>query len=142
MNLITVTPDFKVAADLKPEEVNDLIACGVRSVISTLPDASADAIPASEAMRGSVEAASASFAHVPVVIGLITPEQIDDFANALAASDGPVVAYCHSGLRAMLLWALAKKDDLGLETVIDIADRAGFDIAPYVDEDSEALLAA
>ena len=142
MHLIPVTKDFSVAFDVTAEDAAALADRGFAKGIHVLPDADTAGLTASEKMRASVEGAGMAFAHVPVVVGLITPKDIEAFAANLENAAGTVVAICHSGLRAVLMWALAKLDQLGEAVVLDLASCAGYDIAPYLGEDSEALLAA
>jgi len=50
---------------------------------------------------------------------------------ALAAADGPVLAFCRSGTRSTLVWALARArsgDDA--ETLSAKAAAAGYDLTP------------
>ena len=142
MNLIAVTPEFSIAAGMGTKDAPRVAAQGFASVVGLLPDGDADGVKDSDLMRAGVAAEGMAFTHLPVVIGLITRQEIRAFARALAAAEGPVLAYCHSGVRAILMWALAKREELGEATVVALAESAGFDIADYLEEDSEALLVA
>ena len=142
MQVIPVTSKFSIALDVTADAAARAHALGFQSVIGLAPDEEAEGPRPSDLIRNAVEAEGVSFAHQPVVIGLIDDSDIDAFAARLNAASGPVLAYCRSGLRAALMWALAEKSNLGEAAVIDIAARAGFDIAAYVGDDSEALLAA
>ena len=140
MTVISVTPDFAIAAGVGAGDVPALVDRGVSTVIAVAPDT--DGVAESEQVAARARQAGLKFSYVPVVIGLIGRDEIAAFSRALDAAAGPVLAYCHSGLRAVLMWALARQDALGRETVVDLARRAGFEIAAYLDDDSEALMAA
>ena len=142
MNLSKITDEFSVAAGLQPQAASAVAASGAKMVIGTAPDREADQTPESRLMQAQLSSAGVAFAHVPVVIGLITDDQVRAFAQALRDAEGPVVAYCHSGLRATLLWALAMQETFGTRHVIHLADMAGFDIAPYLEDQGEGLVAA
>ena len=138
--LIALTPDFHVAANVTAGDVPGLAGDGYAAVIAVAPDT--DGVGESRDVREAAGRNGLAFSHIPVLAGLITDEQVAAFSQALDAAQGPVLAYCHSGLRAVLLWALARQDELGREHVVEAARNAGFEIAAYMDDDEEALLAA
>ena len=63
--------------------------------------------------------------------GGFTAAQIEAMAAALAEADGPVLAFCRSGTRSTLLWALARgragEDAAALAAK---AEAAGYDLSP------------
>jgi len=142
MKLIDVTPDFSVVLRMRPEDAPAVAARGFAALIGVLPDEDGAGPRESERMRLSAGREGLSFTHAPVVIGLISEADVAAFADALRSAEGRVAAYCHSGLRAVLMWAFAKRAELGDEAVIRAARRAGFDIAAWLAPESEALLAA
>ena len=142
MNITAITPQFSIAPAMTPDDVAIAAARGFRALVGAAPDVERDGPSDSDILRDRAARHGLAFAHTPVVIGLIGQSDVDAFATALELADGPVLAYCHSGLRATLLWAVANRDALGDEAVIAAAARAGFDLAPYLAEDSDALLAA
>ena len=60
-------------------------------------------------IRAEAERLGLGFAFVPVISGAIVPEDVDDFAAALAELPKPVLAYCRSGARCRNLWMLARR---------------------------------
>ena len=63
--------------------------------------------------------------------GGFTPTQIDAMATALAEAGGPVLAFCRSGTRSTLLWALARGRDGGDPAALAAtAAAAGYDLSP------------
>ena len=50
---------------------------------------------------------------------------------ALEGAEGKTLAYCRSGTRSTLLWALAKaKTGMSAEEIARLAGNAGYDITP------------
>ena len=142
MDITAITPEFSVAPAMTPEGVAQAAARGYRALVGAAPDVERDGPSDSEILRSHAETHGLAFSHTPVVVGLIGRDDVEAFRDAISRADGPVLAYCHSGLRAALLWALANRDELGDEVVIAAAGKAGFDIAAYLDEDGDALKAA
>jgi uncharacterized protein (TIGR01244 family) len=69
---------------------------------------------------------------IPVTHAGFSMTQVEAMQQALAqAGDAPVLAYCRSGTRSTLLWALAQaKAGLDPEEIAAKAAGAGYDIAP------------
>jgi uncharacterized protein (TIGR01244 family) len=74
---------------------------------------------------------------IPVTHAGFSEWQVEAMADALASASGPVLAYCRSGTRSTLLWALAQASrGAEPETLAAQAAQAGYDIGsvrPLVD---------
>jgi hypothetical protein len=68
-------------------------------------------------------------------------------AETLAGAQGPILAYCRSGTRSTLLWALARASQgATAEELAPIANAAGYDITPvpagrYAERQSKLITA-
>ena len=68
---------------------------------------------------------------IPVTHAGFSEAQVRAMADALAAADGPVLAYCRSGTRSTLLWSLAEASrGIDPEMLARQAAQAGYDISP------------
>ena len=67
---------------------------------------------------------------MPVVSGRMGPDDVAAFATALAAHDGPYLAYCRSGTRSCHMWALATAGERPVEETMQAAATAGYDLGP------------
>lgn len=107
MNIVTITPDFSASPQITPADVAEIAALGFRSILCNRPD---DEDPG-QTPFAAIDAAAAEHglvsAHVPVVSGQISDENVDDFRAAIADLPRPVLAYCRSGTRCQNLWRLA-----------------------------------
>ncbi|MBV1870989.1 MAG: bifunctional protein tyrosine phosphatase family protein/NAD(P)/FAD-dependent oxidoreductase, partial [Gammaproteobacteria bacterium] len=71
-----------------------------------------------------------SFTYLPVISGNITDKDIDDFASMYSDLIKPVHAYCRSGMRSTMLWALSSvKGGEDPEESFNTAKKAGFDLS-------------
>jgi sulfide:quinone oxidoreductase len=109
MTVTEITPDYSVAPQLELEDIAELKRRGFRAILSNRPDGEAPGQPDAAAIRAEAERQGLAFAHVPVVSGAITQEDVDDFNATLDALPRPVVAYCRSGTRSRNLWILARR---------------------------------
>ena len=107
-------------------------ASGFALVINNRPeDESADQVPGAE-IEAAARAAGMAYVAIPVTHAGFSEPQVTAMAAALASAEaGKVLAYCRSGTRSTLLWALAEAsrgaDPDGLAAA---AAQAGYDLAP------------
>jgi uncharacterized protein (TIGR01244 family) len=116
-----------VSGQIAPEEIG---ALGVAMIVNNRPDGEEPGQPESDTIRAAAEAAGVAYRHIPVAGGFSLP-QVAQMADALAAAEGPVLAFCKSGTRSAFLWALARSrmgDDP--ETLLAKAAAAGYDLSP------------
>ena len=111
-------------------EVAAAKAQGVTLIVNNRPeDESEDQTPGSQ-IAAAAAAAGIGYVAIPVTHAGFSENQVEAMAQALAGAAGPVLAYCRSGTRSALLWALAEArrgadpDALGAA-----ATRAGYDLA-------------
>lgn len=100
-----VTPDFAVAPQLGVADLAVARAQGFDLVINNRPDGEAADQPASAEIEAAARAAGLDYLHVPVV-GRPTADQVQ--AMAKATEGRRALAYCRSGTRSILTWALGK----------------------------------
>ncbi len=104
MNITHVTPDFATSPQLTPGDVAEAKAAGFTTIINDRPDGEEPAQPPSRDIAAAAQAQGLAYFHIPIVPGQITDEAVTAFAQALAAADGPVLAFCRSGKRAAALF--------------------------------------
>lgn len=118
-----------VAGQIGPEDLPGLAARGVTSIVNNRPDGEEPGQPTSAAIEAAAAAAQIVYAHVPVAGGFAA-DQVEAMAAALERP-GRVLAFCKSGTRSTLLWALARArlgDDP--QELAAKAAAAGYDLTP------------
>lgn len=128
MDLRQLTPDLAVSSQISIEDVPDLARAGFKVLINNRPDAEIDAGQGSEAMRKAAAAAGMTYVFIPFVPGEITRDMISAYAQA-AGAGGPVIAYCRSGNRSAVLWALTQARLRPVDDIIAIGAKAGYDLS-------------
>jgi uncharacterized protein (TIGR01244 family) len=106
-------------------------AQGFALVINNRPDDEEPGQPESAAIEAAATAAGLAYAHIPLGAAGLSMEMIAATRQAMATADGPVLAYCRSGNRSTILWALAKAasgEDPG--ALAQMAAAAGYDLRP------------
>ena len=112
-------------------EVAEAARLGVGMIINNRPeDESDDQIPGPE-IDAAAAAAGIGYAAIPVTHAGFSQPQIAAMAAALTAHPGPVLAYCRSGTRSTLLWALAEASrGVSPHQLSAAAAGAGYDLSP------------
>jgi uncharacterized protein (TIGR01244 family) len=117
-----------VAGQIRPEDMIEIRAVGVATVINNRLDCEEAGQPTAAEIEAAARAAGLDYRHIPVGGGF-SIEQVEAMAEALES--GPALAFCRSGTRSTYLWALAKAsrgaeaEDLALKAAM-----AGFDLSP------------
>ncbi len=128
MDIKRITPDYAVSAQIAPEDMATLAAEGFSTVINNRPD---DEVPPelqSDAMRAAAEAAGLTYVGNPVVNGAMTMDMVVQQAEAMSRAQGPVFAYCRSGTRSSIVWALSQAGKAPTEDLLSAAGNAGYDL--------------
>ena len=88
MPITPVSPDYSASPQIRREDVAEIAAMGFRSIMCNRPDGEAADQPPAAEIRAEAERQGLAFAHVPVVSGAITADDVADFEAALAALPG------------------------------------------------------
>lgn len=121
---------ISVAPQIDAADVTQLAAEGFTTIINNRPDDEEMGQPSGDSVRIVAETLGLGYAAIPVTHAGFSHPQLDAFAEAMAASDGPVLAYCRSGTRSCNLWALAMaKQGADPDELTARAAAAGYDLS-------------
>ena len=111
LNIVEVTPDFALTAQITPKDVADLAARGFKSIINNRPDGEGGpAQPTSEDLEREARRHGMHYAYLPVATREVDACSVDEFARVFEAAPRPVIAFCRTGARSQALFhALAAR---------------------------------
>jgi uncharacterized protein (TIGR01244 family) len=120
-----------VSGQIAPEEVAALKDLGVTLIVNNRPDGEDVGQPESDDIEAAARAAGIDYRHVPIARGL-GQSDIEAMREAMhSAGEGKMFAFCRSGNRSTLAWAVAKSEDgVPREELNRMANEAGFDLGP------------
>jgi uncharacterized protein (TIGR01244 family) len=119
---------FAVAPQIELAEIEAVKAAGFGFIVNNRPDGEAFDQPTGADMEAAALEAGLGYLAIPIDHSGFTVEQVSALA-ALMVSDRPILAYCRSGTRSAMLWALASAArGAEIEGVIDSAMTAGYDV--------------
>lgn len=127
---IPLNDKLSVAGQLSADDVAAAAAAGFVALINNRPDNETPEQPAGSAIEAAARNCGLGYTHIPVGHGGFAMEQVEAMAQTLAETDGPVLAFCRSGTRSTMLWALAaahRGEDPA--TIAATAAAAGYDVA-------------
>ena len=118
-----------IAGQIRPEDVADLAASGITTIVDNRPDGEEPGQPTASAIAAAALEAGLEFRFVPVA-GMLSPVQIEQTADAIEQAEGQVLLYCRSGTRSAWLWALVRASrGADGEGLIASAASAGYDLS-------------
>jgi len=120
-----------IDGQISPADIAALKAEGVTMIVNNRPDGEDVGQPTSAEIEAAARDAGLDYRHVPIARGM-GPADVEAMRNAIHAADaGKMFAYCRTGNRSALAWAVAKSED---GTSRDELERcvgdAGFDLGP------------
>jgi uncharacterized protein (TIGR01244 family) len=126
-----LTDNIFVAPQIGTEAILAAKEMGVTLVINNRPeDESADQTPGPDIEAAATEAGM-DYIAIPVTHSGFAEWQVTAMADALDKANGKVLAYCRSGTRSTLLWALARASRGDHPAVLaEQAADAGYDLSP------------
>jgi uncharacterized protein (TIGR01244 family) len=113
------------------DEIAEAQGLGITMIINNRPEGESDDQTPGAQIAEAAQAAGMEYVEIPVTHAGFAQNQVDAMAEALDRSAGPVLAYCRSGTRSTLLWALARaKTGDNPEQLAGQAAAAGYDLSP------------
>ncbi|WP_300579419.1 TIGR01244 family sulfur transferase [Phenylobacterium sp.] len=128
-----VTDQFSTSPQISEADVAAAAAQGFVLIINNRPDGEDPAQPSGAAIEAAARAAGLDYVAIPVRGGP-TSEQVAAVREAIDQAEGPVLAYCRSGTRSIVTWAIGQAQAGALEpdTLIALGAQAGYDLSGVV----------
>lgn len=126
-----ITDTVFASPQIGTEAIAEAKALGIVRIVNNRPEGeSEDQVPG-EVIEAEARAAGIDYVAIPVGHGGFSQAQVTAMAEALDTAEGPVLAYCRSGTRSTLLWALARaKAGDNPSVIASKAAGAGYDVSP------------
>lgn len=122
---------ISVAGQIGPDDVAEAARQGFAFIVNNRPDGEQPGQPAAAEIEAAASAAGLGYRAIPITHAGFSENQVAAMREALEAAPGPVLAFCRSGTRSTLVWALARArmgDDAA--TLQAKAEAAGYDLTP------------
>lgn len=131
-------PDFRVLSDsvlaspqIALEDIAAAKDAGVSLIVNNRPDGEELSAPQGDDIAAAAKAAGLSYAGIPIGHSGFSEVQVSAMIDAATGAEGKVLAYCRSGTRSTLLWALAQaRSGMDCDDIARAAMAAGYDVSP------------
>lgn len=133
MDIRVLSPNFAVSPQIHAHDLDTIRADGFSHIICNRPEFESAQGDKPDDIRAAAEAAGLTFAENPVVAGQLTMENIES-----QSEQGKTLAYCASGTRSAIVWALSQAGKQPTKDIIATLDEAGFPM-PQLASQIEAL---
>lgn len=131
MTFVALTDAVYVSPQISVQDVRAAEELGVTLIINNRPEGESDDQVPGNVIEAAAKAAGMSYVAIPVTHAGFSQPQVDAMEKALDGALGGVLAYCRSGTRSTLLWALAEsKSGADPDELTEIAAEAGYDVSP------------
>lgn len=128
MDMRQITPRYFVSPQIDPADMPALKDAGVTRILCNRPDGEVPPSHQADAIRSAAEAAGIAFDSQPLTHQTMVPAVIAENAAKGLQTDDIVLAYCASGTRSTIAWALAMAGQMPAEQIIEKAANAGYDL--------------
>lgn len=141
MDIRPLTPRYAVSPQLSPEDLPAVAEAGIVRVICNRPDAEVPPSHQAAAIRAAAEAAGLQFECLELTHQTMTPQNVARQRQMAQDADGPVLAYCASGTRCSVIWALGEAGHTPVDEILSRTSGAGYaldGLRPTLEQIAEA----
>lgn len=128
MDIRPITPRYAVSPQISAEDAAAIAEAGFKRVICNRPDAEVPRSHQAAAIEQAVRAAGMEFEVLELTHQTMTPENVARQREYAESCAGPVLAYCASGTRCSVVWALGQCTELGTDEVLAKTSAAGYEL--------------
>ncbi len=128
MKISLLAPDYSVSEQLTEADLVTVKAEGFKTVICNRPDEEIDPALHARFMEAEANRLGLDFIYNPVSSRGFTMPNVELQTEAIDTAKKPILAYCRSGTRSTVCWALAHAERLPVDEIIQTAAKAGYDI--------------
>ena len=126
MEIRPITPRYAVSPQISVEDVPAIADAGFVKVICNRPNVEVPADMQSDAIGDAVRAAGMEYEVLELTHQTMTPENVALQRKLAESCGGPVLAYCASGTRASVVWALGQCDRMSADDILNATTKAGY----------------
>jgi uncharacterized protein (TIGR01244 family) len=131
MDIRPLTAGYAVSPQITAADIAAIKAAGYTRIICNRPDGEVPPDLQAAAIRKAAEAAGVEFIENPVLPGTFDDATVARQAEAMGGAKGAVFAYCASGNRSSVVWALSNAGREPADRLIATAASWGYNLEPF-----------
>jgi len=128
MDIRPITPGYAVSPQITAADLPAIAAAGFTTVICNRPDSEVESDLQTAAIRAAADVAGLRYEVLELNQQTLTPDNAARQRALVAASEGPVLAYCRSGTRCSVIWAIGQAGLIPTDEIIAKTAAAGYQL--------------
>ena len=128
MKLNKIIEDYVVSDQIVEEDIVKLKEEGFKTIFCNRPDNEEQNQVTVNSIRDKVIENGLDFIHQPVVGGQISQNDVDQFSDYYDNAEKPIFAYCRTGTRSSMLWALSESEKRPVDEILQLTFAAGYNL--------------
>ncbi len=133
MKFAKINNELTVSDQITIEDLKEIQAQGYKTIFCNRPDQESEGQLAFSTIEKEAQSKGIKAFHQPVIGGQISDDDIAQFGSYFEGAQKPVFAYCRTGTRCSMLWALSHAKTLPIDEILSKAQIAGYDLSPIKD---------
>lgn len=128
MELHQLTDQLVVSPQITQADMQKLHQLGYQTIICNRPDEEQPEQPNAAELKQAAEKLGMTFIYQPIINGQIKLSDGTEFLSYIESNKAPVLAFCRTGTRSTILWALSQHNHLSSEQIRQQTLAAGYKI--------------
>ena len=108
MSFVCIDKNYHVSPQIEPQQIAEIAGNGFVKIICNRPDMEVSPFYSSSVMEDLAKENNIEFHLIELTHEMMTPETAARQRELVLNCKGPVLAYCASGTRCSLLWAIGE----------------------------------
>lgn len=129
MDIRKIDDTISVAPQITYADVAEAARLGFKTLVANRPDQEEFGQPAMAHLEAAALENGLTWVYMPVESGNIADQDVDRFSAMIQDCEKPVLAFCRSGTRCTVLWALNAARTTPAQEIFTKASNAGYDIS-------------
>ena len=129
MMLNKIIDNYVVSDQITEEDIEQLKEAGFKTIFCNRPDNEEQNQVTVKSIQDKVIESGLNFIHQPVIGGQISQNDIDQFSGYYDAAEKPIFAYCRTGTRSSMLWALSESGKRSIDEILRLTSAAGYNLS-------------
>ena len=134
LDIRRLSGDFSVSPQIELDEVQTIKDAGFKSIICNRPDGEDAGQEMFADICNQAEKLGLHCVFIPMVNTADTESQLIETRNALINLPKPVLAYCRSGTRCTVLWAMLQMGRMQPDAILAATSAAGYNMSGLFSE--------
>ena len=133
MKFAKINNELTVSDQITIEDLKEIQAQGYKTIFCNRPDQESEGQLTFSTIEKEAQNLGIKAIHQPVIGGQISDNDIAQFGSYFELAQKPIFAYCRTGTRCSMLWALSHAKTLPIDEILNKTQIAGYDLSPLQD---------